>query len=88
MSTITIKPNYRLTLVSWELDYSIFERSFSGRMTERRKKIIENYCNLHSHNVEDCGCSHDCCGCFLGENMIFTYRQNQVVITHCMYYNY
>jgi hypothetical protein len=72
-----------------EMDYRIYERIFSGRMTKRRYKIIESFCRRYTYRpYYNCGHEYDCCGCFCGQNMSFTYKQNQVVIRFTQSFNY
>lgn len=70
-----------------DYDHRIMERCFSGRMTKARYKALRRICRSHSFSTH---CHHewDCCGCFCGQQLSFTYKKNQVVITLTQSFNY
>lgn len=70
-----------------DMDTAIFVREFSGRITARRWKIISSFCRKHCWRVR-CGHEYDCCGCLFAQDVNFTYKQNQVVITITQHFNY
>jgi len=74
-------------LIEDTIDSQKWERTFSGRLTKARYKLIKRYCSKHTKNYQ-CGHVHDCCGCMYSQHMTFTYKQNQVSIIVTRYYNY
>lgn len=75
--------------INCDIDYREYERTFSGRMTKKRWQIIDRFCRLQSYRpTYRCGHEWDCCGCFCGQNMSFTYNRNQVVISFTQSFNY
>lgn len=68
-------------------DYRRFERSFSGRMTKQRWKIISRFCRRQTYTIpvySDYDCTGQCCG----QSMQFEYKLNQVVVRLNMSYDY
>lgn len=70
-----------------DMDYRIYLREFSGRMTKQRYKAIADYCRRNSYSLR-CGCEHDCCGHMTGQDISFTYSRNQVSLRLSIGYNY
>lgn len=64
-----------------------YERSFSGKLTKQRYKLIDRICRKNTINA-DCDCEHDCCGHLVNQRMTFEYKQNQVVISLVRVFNY
>lgn len=85
-------------LIDGDFDYKVSERTFSGKMTKTRYKIIDRYVrklnNTHIYGTSRngyayrCGCKHDCCGCLSSQNMQFTYKHNQVTLIFTQSFNY
>lgn len=72
-----------------DFDYRKYTRTFSGKMTKKRYKMLDRYCRLHSRSPRyRCGHDYDCCGCLCGQYMTFTYRYNAVTIHLQHTYNY
>jgi hypothetical protein len=84
MKTLTER---KWVLKDADIEYSKYEREFSGRMTPRREAIIKAYVKSRSERYH-CGHQHDCCGCLCEELFDYSYKHNQVVITRRRYYNY
>lgn len=75
--------------VESDFDYRTYERTFSGRMTKARWKIIDSFCRAHSYHPRyRCGHDYDCCGCFCGQGMKFTYKHNQITVGFSQSFNY
>lgn len=72
-----------------DYDYCNYERTFSGRMTKARYKILDRFCRIRSRSPRyRCGHEHDCCGCLCGQRMELTYSQGQVKIILSHSFNY
>lgn len=71
-----------------EMDYMIYQREFSGRLTPARYKQLDRYCRRNSFRPGRCGHQWDCCGCLVSQFMSFTYNHNQVVVTLVRIFNY
>lgn len=72
-----------------EMDYRVYYRTFSGRMTKKRYQLIRRICRFYSRSFRySCGHDWDCCGCLCGHSMTFTYKHNQVKIRISYSYNY
>lgn len=70
-----------------DYEYAIFTRSFTGRMTKLRYRIIAHFCRSRSFSSH-CSHEYDCCGCMHSQRLDFTYKHNQVIVTLTMSFNY
>ena len=75
------KVNYQRFEPSLRGDYdeAIYSRSFSGRMTKGRYKIIERFCRINSGRIPVYS-DYDCTGKVCGRYFEFNYKNNQVNI--------
>lgn len=69
----------RMKLVDSDLEFRLYERTFTGRMTKLRWKILSSWCRRKSWS-QHCGHDWDCCGCLHAQSCGFTYKHNQVTI--------
>jgi hypothetical protein len=53
-----------------DIDYRTCQRTFSGRMTRARYKLIHRYCRRNSFSTH-CGHEWDCCGCLCRQRLSF-----------------
>lgn len=77
----------RFKVVEGDIDYSVMQRTFIGRMTKGRWFILHSFCRRHSLS-EHCSHDFDCCGCLSSQSMEFDYKHNQVTITFTQSFNY
>jgi DNA modification methylase len=68
-------------------DNKNYERSFSGRLTPKRYKLLERFCRKNTYSSR---CYHkwDCCGCLCRQDMSIIYKHNRVTITLVQSFNY
>jgi len=78
--------NYKL--IESDIDYKIYEKSFSGKLTRSRYFIISKYCKKYTYTTGNCGHNWDCCGCLSSQSMEFTYKHNRVTIILTESFNY
>ena len=83
-----------------DIDELTLTREISGRITKRRRKVIEstvrkyNRQSRHPYGTSPngygytCGCSHDCCGCLVGKSMGVTFEDSRAILVHRSRYNY
>lgn len=85
-----LQPNMKnFQLVDGDFDYVVYQRCFSGKLTKERYKTLHSLCRIYSRRPRyRCGHEWDCCGCLCGQNMSFTYKKNQVVISFSQSFNY
>jgi hypothetical protein len=63
-----------------EMDYRVYERSFSGRLTRARYKLLDRFCRMKTFH-QNCGHEYDCCGCLSHQRLTFSYKHNLLTIT-------
>lgn len=79
------EPKFKLT---WSgIDHCFYERTFVGRLTKQRYKIISRFCRKHTQSFE-CGHSYDCCGCVSSQRLTITYKANKTIIEMKRIFNY
>jgi len=74
-------------VVDSDMDYKTYQRTFSGRLTKLRYKIIQRWVRVKSYRTY-CGHEWDCCGCLHSQNAHFKYERNQVTVTLTQSFNY
>lgn len=84
---LNVLDTHKFKPVERDMDEAIYERSFTGRMTKQRYKILDRLCRANSFR-RYCGHEYDCCGCLCSQSMSFEYKRNQVVITLTQNFNY
>jgi hypothetical protein len=86
------KPKFKtmrnFKLIESDIDYSIYKRVFSGKITKKRYLKINKYCRKKSFRATNCGCSYDCCGCLSSQKLTFEYKQNQIIVILNHSFNY
>ncbi len=71
------EPKYKL--IYSELDNCLYERTFIGRMTKQRYKLISRYCRKQTKEF-NCGCSYDCCGHMYSQRVSFEFKYNMLTV--------
>jgi hypothetical protein len=78
---------HKFKLVDGEFDSCESQRVISGKITKRRRKMIEHIVRSfnkkweapygYSHNgyAYRCGCIHDCCGCLVSKGMWVEFKK-------------
>jgi hypothetical protein len=74
--------------IEGDIDYTIFQKEFSGKLTAKRYKLLNRYCRKNTHRFEHCGHEYDCCGCISYMYTDFTYKHNLVTVTQTTQFNY
>lgn len=70
-------------------DTLTYIRTFSGRITKYRYKLIHRWIREHTlGHIPHCGHEYDCCGCLCRQYVNFTYKYNLVTITMIQGFNY
>ena len=95
---------HKFQMTEGEFDSYESQRTISGKMTKKRRKLIEHI--VRSFNKENdapygysrngyayrCGCLHDCCGCLVSKGMSLEFKNlgnHQIaVLTISASYNY
>lgn len=77
----------KFIVVDGDFDYTTLQRTFTGRMTRLRWKIISDFCRKKS-GYQHCGHEWDCCGCMHSQSVSFDYKHNQVTVSISQSFNY
>ena len=85
---LNFKTMNNFKVVEGDIDYRIYQKSFSGKLTKGRYLTIDKYCKVNTFTTVNCGHEYDCCGCLSRQKMEFTYKHNQVIITLTEQFNY
>ena len=85
---LNFKTMNNFKVVEGDIDYRVYQKSFSGKLTKGRYFTISKYCKANTFRTENCGHEYDCCGCLSRQKMEFTYKHNQVIITLTEQFNY
>ena len=87
-------------IVNNEIEFTLAERIFEGRLTVKRYHIIKNYVKRFNHISKNpygvskfgysynCGCEHDCCGCLHKQYIEMLYQNNKLILQLFAHYNY
>ena len=75
------------TLIEGDYDYTIHQRIITGRHTERRMNIIQEYCNRYSVSIPIYS-EYDCTGELCGRYLNAEYSLNAFKITIRHTYDY
>lgn len=78
----------RFELAHSEPDEAVYVRSFSGRMTRLRWKILTRYVRVNTMKSGWCGHERDCCGCLTSTHASFEHKFNRTTITFRLSFNY
>lgn len=64
-------------------------RTFSGKMTKLRWKILNRFARTRTvSSFGGCGHQWDCCGCLCSQHVSVSYKHNKVKIIFTQHFNY
>ena len=79
--------NNKYTLIEGDYDYTIHQRIITGRYTERRMNIIQEYCEGRSGRIpvySEYDCTGNLCGVYLKAE--YSLNAFKITITHAYDY--